>query len=228
MLRRMLRFCGFLLVFIGIIPCNTVKSQNKDAQLWTSVSAEAKIVKKLTANVAQEVRLNENITEVGTIYTDLGLEYKVNKHFQFSLNYRFVEKRRSDDYYSFRTRIYIDLKYDKKIKPFQIHFRSRIQNELADIGRAADGGIPEYYLRNKLTVKLDKWKKLSPFVSVELFSPLEDEYKGLFDEIRSSAGIDYDLSKHHKVELFYMIQQEMNVSRPETDFVLGLGYAFKL
>lgn len=178
--------------------------------------------------MAQEVRFNENVTEVGTIYTDLGLDYKINKHFQVSLNYRFVEKRRTDDYYSFRQRIYIDLKYDEKIKPFQIQFRSRIQDEYADIGRAADGGIPEFYLRNKLTVKLDKWKKLTPFVSVELFSPLENDYKGLFDNIRSSAGIDYDLSKHHKVELFYMIQQELNVSRPETDFVLGLGYGFKL
>lgn len=228
MFRNAVRFCGFLALFLALFHCQSVKCQNKDAQVWTSVSLEAKIVKKLTANVAQEVRFNENVTEVGTIYTDLGLDYKINKHFQVSLNYRFVEKRRTDDYYSFRQRIYIDLKYDEKLKPFQIQFRSRIQDEYADIGRAADGGIPEFYLRNKLTVKLDKWKKLTPFVSVELFSPLENDYKGLFDNIRSSTGIDYDLSKHHKVELFYMIQQELNVSRPETDFVLGLGYGFKL
>jgi hypothetical protein len=228
MLRRAVRYCGFLVLYLGVFHCYSLKSQNQDAQVWTSVNLEAKIVKKLTANVAQEVRFNENVTEVGTIYTDLGLEYKLNKHFQVSINYRFVEKRRTDDYYSFRQRIYIDLKYDEKIKPFQIQFRSRIQDEVSDIERAADGGIPEYYLRNKLTLKLDKWKKLTPFVSVELFSPLEDEYKGLFDNIRSSAGIDYDLSKHHKVELFYMIQQELNVSQPETDFVLGVGYGFKL
>jgi hypothetical protein len=42
------------------------------------------------------------------------------------------------------------------------------------------------------------------------------------------AWLEYGISKHQKIDLFYMIQKEVNVSNPETDFIVGLGYAYKL
>ena len=219
---------GLLVLLLLVILFDSGMSQNRDAQLWTSVSAEVKLMKRLAAGFSQELRFNENMTEAGTIYTDLGVEYKLNKRFQVSVNYRFVEKRRKDNYYSFRQRIYIDFKYDEKIKPFQLLFRSRLQDEYADIGREPDGGVPEYYIRNRLGLKYDKWKKFSPYVSVEVFSPLNARYRILLDNLRSTAGIEYAFTKHHKADVFYMIQKEINVSHPETDFVVGLGYSYKL
>jgi hypothetical protein len=216
-------------VVIFVLLCNSSAiSQDKDAQLWTSLSIEAKLVKKLTANVSQELRFNENITEAGTIYSDFGLEYKINKYFQVAVNYRFVEKRRRDNNYSYRHRMYVDIKFEKKLKPMKIQVRSRIQDEYANIGRESEGGIAEYYLRNKFSLKWDTEKPITPYLSVELFSPLKSRYYGAFDNIRAATGVEYAFSKHHKIDIFYMIQKEINVSRPETDFVMGLGYSFKL
>ena len=205
-----------------------LKGQVKDAGLWTTVGIEAKLVKKLSLDIIQEFRFNENITELGTAYTDAGLSYKLNKHFQIAANYRFTQKRTVENYYSFRHRIYIDIKYEKKIKPFQVQFRSRIQDQYSDIGRASDGGIPELYLRNKLNLKWDLNKPFTPYLSVELFSPLNYPRENAFDNIRTAAGMDYEISKHHKVEIYYLIQKELNVSKPQTDFILGLGYFYKL
>lgn len=228
MLSKSVRLFVFTAV-IFVLFCDTPAiCQDKDAQLWTSLSIEAKLVKKLTANVSQELRFNENMTEAGTIYTDFGLEYKINKYFQVALNYRFVEKRRKDNYYSFRQRMYVDIKYEKKLKPIKIQLRCRIQDEYADIGRDSDGGIAKYYLRNKISLKWDTEKPITPYLSVELFTPLVSPWYGAFDNIRASSGVEYAFSKHHKIDLYYMIQKEINVSRPETDFVVGLGYSFKL
>ena len=221
-----------LLVFLAFTGCLLYSlpliGQVKDAGLWTSINFESKIIKKLTANISEEVRFNENITEAGMIFTDAGVTYKLNKHFQIAANYRFILKRKVEDYYSVRHRVYIDIKYAKKLKPFQIQFRSRFQDQYSDIGRASDGGVPEYYLRNKLNLNWDLDKPYTPYISIELFSPLNYPHIYAFNGIRTSAGVEYSFSKHHKIDIYYMIQKELNVSNPLTDFILGLGYYYKL
>jgi hypothetical protein len=228
MLSKSVRLLVFLIFTTGLLFCSPLYGQENDAGLWTSVSFEAKVVKKLTANISQELRFNENFTELGTSFTDAGLEYKINKYIQVAANYRFIQKRRIDDYYSFRHRIYVDVKYGRKIMPFEINWRGRFQDQFADLGRASNGGIPEYYLRNKLGLKYDLNKPYSPYISIELFSPLNYPRGIAFDNIRTTAGMDYEFTKHHKIELFYMIQKELNVSKPQTDFIFGLGYYYKL
>jgi hypothetical protein len=213
---------------IGLLYCSPIMGQEKDAGLWTSVNFEAKLVKKVTFNISQEFRFNENVTELGTSFTDAGLSYKLNKHFQFAVNYRFTQRHRVDNYYSFRHRFYADLKYSYKLTPFDFSLRTRLQDQISDIGRASDGGVPEYYLRNKLNVKLDLDKSYTPYISFELFSPLNYPRDVVFDGIRAAAGVEYEFSKHHKIDIYYMIQKEVNVSNPRTDFVAGLGYFYKL
>ena len=228
MLSKKGRFLVFIAFILGSVYCSALQGQERDAGLWTSVSFEAKVAKRLTVNISQEFRFNENISELGTAFTDAGVTYKLSKHFQLAANYRFIQKRRTDEYFSFRHRFYIDIKYEKKIEPFQIQFRSRLQDEYADIGRAADGGVPMFYSRNKLSISWDLNKTFSPYFSAELFSPLNYPRYAAFDNIRISAGVEYSVSKHHKLDLFYMIQRELNVSRPRTDFITGIGYSYKL
>ncbi|MDO9255146.1 MAG: DUF2490 domain-containing protein [Bacteroidales bacterium] len=225
---KTVRLLVFLVFPTGLLFSSPLMGQEKDAGLWTSVSFEAKLVKKAAFNISQEFRFNENITELGAAFTDAGLSYKLNKHFQFAVNYRFTQRHRVDDYYSFRHRFYADIKYSHKLKPFGISLRTRFQDQYSDIGRASDGGIPEYYLRNKLSLGLDLNKRYSPYISVELFSPLNYPRYNAFDNIRTTAGIEYAISKHHKIDISYMIQKEVNVSEPQMDFVLGLGYSYKL
>lgn len=218
----------FLLIAIGLLLCKPAMGQVRDAGLWTSVNFEAKLVKKLSLNISQEFRFNENITELGAAFTDAGFSYKLNKHFQFGANYRFIQRHKLENYYSFRHRFYTDIKYSYKIKPFEMSWRIRFQDQISDIGRASDGGIPEYYFRNKLGLKLDLDKSYKPYISFELFSPLNYPRINAVDGIRGVAGVEYDFSKHHKIDVYYMIQRELNVSNPETDFVVGLGYFYKL
>lgn len=229
MVVKPVRVLVFLMFPVFLFFLSTqVKGQGRDAGLWTSFSFEAKIIKRVSASIAQEFRFNENITELGTVFTDAGISYKVNKHFQVAANYRFIRKRSTEDFYNTRHRFYVDVKYSKKIKPFEVSLRSRFQDQYSDIGRAPDGGIPGYYFRNKLSLDWNTKTAFSPYLSVELFSPLKYPRSIAFDNIRATAGVDYAFSKHHKIDLFYMIQKELNVSRPATDFILGLGYSYKL
>src|SRR5665811_1306937 len=135
MVPKAVRFLVFLAFPIGLLYSFPLKGQVKDAGLWTSAGFEFKVVKKLTASISEEVRFNENISEAGMIITDFGVAYKFDKHFQFAVGYRYSQKRKVEDYYSMRHRFNVDVKYEKKIKPFQIQYRFRFQDQYSDIGR---------------------------------------------------------------------------------------------
>jgi len=216
------------MIAICLLCIPEVRAQVKDAGIWTSLGFEAKLVKKLSATVSQEYRFNENITELGSWISETGLEYKLNKYMKVSVNYRYTLKRQTNNRYSPRHRFFIDVKAEKKIKPVIFQFRTRFQEEYADIGRAPEGGFSGYYSRNKFSFKFDLDRKWEPYLSFELFSPLHHNQPFLFDNIRSSAGLEYSVSKHHSIDIYYMIQNEMNVNDPVTDFIGGIGYQFNL
>ncbi|MEI6748626.1 MAG: DUF2490 domain-containing protein [Bacteroidota bacterium] len=217
----------FFVLVICLISGTVLRAQVNDAGLWTSISVETKVVKKVTAVFSQEFRLDEDVTELGTYFTEAGIGYKINKYIQVSANYRFLQKRQIDDSYSTRHRFYLDVKFQKKIKPFQFQFRTRFQDQYADIGRTPDGGIAEYYSRNKFSFKWDSDKRFTPSLSVELFSPLNYPRQYVFDDIRNSVGMEYALSKHHNLDLFYMIQKQLKTSNPLMDYIIGVGYLFQ-
>jgi hypothetical protein len=229
MSKKAVRFLVFTLFVAGLSFSIPLTGQNvNDAGLWTTFKLEAKVVKKLNASILQEFRFNENITELGAFFTEAGLEYKINKHFQVEVNYRFTQRRKVEDYYSYRHRFGVDVKYSKKIKPLELKLRSRLQDQYADIGRSDDGGVAEYYLRNKIGVNWDTKKAYTPYFSVEFYSPLNYPRYAVFDNIRTMAGVEYAFSKHHKLDLYYLVHKELNVSLPTTYFVVGLGYTYKI
>jgi len=217
-----------LFVILCFLAAKEAVAQNRDAGLWTSVNFEAKLVKHLSANISEELRFNENITELGAAFTDVGLTYKLNKYFQFSGNYRFTQRHRTDNYYSYRHRFYVDIKYSTRMKPFDFSIRCRLQNQYDDIGRASDGGVAEFYWRNKIIMKWNTKKSYSPYVSVETFSPLNYPRVDALDAMRVSAGVEYEFTKHHEIDMYYMIQKEWNVEQPMNYFVIGIGYYYKL
>jgi hypothetical protein len=218
---------GFVFLFFSFSGMIT-RSQENDAGLWLSLSLEKKITPALSATFSEEVRLYENITEVGIVFSDIGFAYKFGNRFRISANYRFINKKRLDDSYDNRQRYYFDFIYREKITPLVLLFRARFQSQYTDIFSSPDGKIPDYYSRAKLTLKLDIDKRIKPYVYAESFFKLKNPEGILFDGIRYCAGIEYSFNRLHMLDLFYMIQKEYNVNNPETDFIVGVGYYFTL
>jgi hypothetical protein len=218
---------GFILLFLTFSGMITW-SQENDAGMWLSLNVEKKITPAFSLNFSEEVRMYENITEVGIIFSDIGLAYKFGTRFRISANYRFINKKRLDDSYDNRQRYYFDFTYREKVTPLIIMFRVRFQSQYTDIFTSPEGKIPEYYSRTKLTLKLDIDKRIKPYLYAESFFKLGNPEGILFDGIRYCAGIEFSFNRLHMVDLFYMIQRQFNVNNPETDFIVGIGYYFTL
>jgi hypothetical protein len=217
------RYLFLVLLLFSFIPA---LGQVNDASLWSSLNIEKKITPDLSANLNQEFRFNENISELGIFFTDVGLLYKINKSIRISGNLRFINNRRLDDSYSQRCRYYLDLSFRKKFKPLVISFRTRFQSQYKIYAEEKDVN-PFYYNRDKLTLKIDLDKKYTPYLSSEIFIPLTEstDYM-MLDNVRYAAGVEYKFNRMHTIDLFYMIDKELNQPNPATNFITGVGYYF--
>lgn len=210
-------FVAFLLLF-----CLKTKSQVNDAGLWLTLGAEKKISQKFSTQLTQCFRLNENYSELGTSFTEIGLKYKLAKKLSITGTYRFAQKRKVNDFYSLRHRYNIDLGYKFKVKKVSITLRERFQSSYKDVGRREKGNVPANYFRSKITLQYNLNKKYTPFVSGELFY----EIKQYIDNMRFKAGFDYEFNKLSSLNVYYMIDKEINVKNPWTNYVLGIGYNY--
>ncbi len=212
----------FGLITIALFWCNLVLGQTNDAELWTGISIRKKITKKIAVNLEQQLRLSDNASSVKSIFTDLGLSFRLSKSLKISGNYRFINRGRSTGNYWISHRFYGDIRYTYKAKPVIFVYRNRFYTEA---GYEDNGKEREHYERNKLELKFDLDKKFSPFLASELYYFME---KAEFKKVRYTAGVDFDLKNRNELSLFYRIQREMNVINPDYSYIIGLGFSHNL
>jgi len=198
-----------------------------DAGLWTSLGVEKKLSSRWKVLLSEEFRFNENISELGTVFIDAGIEYKLLKKFFVSGNYRFIGVKMIDNSYSFRHRYYLDLSYKYKSGNWGINLRERFESQYKDVMSSETGLVPRNYLRSKLSLKYD-FGKSKPYLSCELFYRMNNSLGNEIDKIRPAIGIDYELNKYFGVDLFYLLNKELTGKNPLTEYVAGIGINWKL
>lgn len=217
-----------ILITTGILSQSFAQTIN-DAGLWCTFNVEKKLTQKFGILLTEEYRLKENFTRNNLFYTDLGLFYKPVDLIKVSLSYRSIEKFQLDESISFRHRITLDVLLKKKFQQFALSFRQRLQTEYRNVYSSELGSIPEWYTRSKLTLKYDLEKPITPYVAVELRfqinNPRSVEVNNLWHRARYIAGLDYKRNDTHTFGLYYLIQQEWNLSSPQNLYIVGLEYS---
>lgn len=221
MIKRLLR----LLFLPALFAWSGLSAQVSDAQMWFTADIEKKITPALSAALTEEVRLTENISEVGVLFSDLGLNYKFLKRFRVGAFGRFTLKRRLDDTYRPFYSWYAEFTAREKFKPVGLALRLRYQSRYSEYGTSERAAIPTNHLRTKLTVKIDLDSKFEPYAYAETYFLTCVPASRSFDQLRLCAGVNYSFNRRHSVDLHYLFAREFNVSNPETDYVIGLGYA---
>ncbi len=217
----------FFLILFCFTP-GLIQAQVNDAGLWASINLEKKFTKKWSLNLTEEIRLNENISELGMSFSELSATYQYNKMFGISAGYRFIQKRRVNDSYSLRHRYLINFNVKNKFNSFSTNLRIRYQRQYADVYSSSDGTVPSDYVRTKLTIKYNTGKKYTPVISGELFFNTNRPDGLLIDDFRIAAGVEYEFSKKSSLELGYLINRELQVANQMTSFVITIGWNYTL
>jgi hypothetical protein len=214
-----------LCVFCACFP-QELQAQQRDAGIWLSASGKAQLNPLWSVVLSEELRLQNNMSEVGSVFTDAGMEYAPLPGWRFSLNYRLILKQRVDRTFSTRHRGYFDARYRHRFQKAELIGRVRFQQQYADMFSSAEGLIPDYYLRSELSWRYRMAPAFRPGLSIEVFQPLSPRNWPDPDQLRLTCNLRWELNKAHAMDLFWIYQQEFNVKRPETDFVVGVGYVF--
>ena len=203
-----------------------------DAGSWNTLNIEKELNSKFTALFTEEFRLKENFSRLNLFYTNLGIEYKAAKNFKAALVYRWIDKFRDDNTFSYRHRLMLDLTCKHKFGKIIMSYRQRLQVEGRDIYSSENGSNLEWYSRNKFGVKYDMEKRYTPFVSVEFRYQLHDlrniESDKTWHRNRYAIGIEYKINNNNIFAAYYLIQREYNVLSPQNLYIAGLEYTLSL
>ena len=222
----LLLYCSF------ISPVFTQVRQ--DAGMWTTFSIQHPLNKKINLVIDEEFRLRENYQRINLFYTNVGIDYKLNKFLKISPTYRIIQKKKLDGNYSYRHRLMIDVTAKKKIKKITLSERVRYQIEVQDFYTSKKGTLPEHYLRLKTDVKYDIGNRITPYYSIEFRYQIKNPrgdgplFDNGFHRVRNVLGAEYEINKKNSVNLYYLFQTEFNISTPESIYILGIGYSLTI
>ena len=233
-MRKFLCCITAILLLLPIMFSQKLSAQTvyPDFGMWNTLSVEKKINKKLSLSIDEEFRLKENLSKINLFYTNLGVNYKLSKKLRASLIYRNTQKAMDDRGYDIKHRIMLDFVYKEKLsKKFVFQFRQRFQFENNNIYSSRDGRYIESFLRSKFELGYNYSKDLKAYLSEELRFQLHDPRNPESDyglhRFRTAMGIDYSLNSSHTVGIYYLIQNEIAVYKPNELFIMGLQYGFQ-
>lgn len=228
-MKRASIFFYFYLCILIPISSQTIS----DAGLWSTINIEKKLNKKTSLFLTEEYRLKENFSQTNLFFTEFGAEYKVFSNLRTSFSYRLSEKRKEDLTFAIRHRLSLNLTFKKEFTDnLTFMYRQRIQTEVAEFYSSKNGKTPDWLYRHKFSLKYKINKSFSPYISYEIryqiYDPNAIEANKLFNRNRYVAGLNYKLNKRNSFEIYYLIQNEFNVSKQGKDYIIGLEYTFSL
>jgi len=231
-----MRSIKFLLLVCFCGNYNTSNAQfsptYSDAGMWNTFSLDYAINKKVSVLFAEELRIKENYSRLNLFYTNIGVEYTLNKYIKTSIVYRPIQKFLDDNTFSNRHRLMWDASIKYKIKKISLSYRHRLQVEAKNIQSSELGHVPEWYSRNKIEIGYQATKKINPYIAIEMRFQLADprliSAYHQWDRIRYQFGIDYKLNGFSKVGVYYLMQRLFNVPSDENLYITGLEYSMSL
>lgn len=211
-----------------------------DAQLWFNLYLEKRLTKHLDIHLNQQDRWDQNISHYRLGYADVGLTWRFNKNVKILADYVFTQKAKKEGNFSTRHQFYVAFSAKKDIRRWRFIYRNMLQLQYNDPMRDRYGFFPYYKDRNKFTIKYELSKRFDLYVASELYVPLNLPSRTFYpDRVRYFAGVFINIVKHQQLELYYMIQDQLqndtwfkqknrySNSPLNHYYVIGIGYAIQ-
>lgn len=187
-----------------------------DNELWSGGALDLKLNKKWSLGLKEQFRINNNISTLNQVFTELSGKYKVNKYFRLKANYRFVARPQKNN----KTRLSLDIlaKLKKKDFPLSFGYRMRFQRAVTSVSKNTRS-----YIRNKFVVNYNLSKLVDPFIAYEIyFRPDKKEFR----VSRLTLGLDWKLNKRMELTSFYRIQRDINIKKPTRQNIIGVMFTY--
>jgi hypothetical protein len=210
-----------------------------DARLWLNLYLEKDLNKHFNIHLNQKNRFDNNMSRFELAYADAGLTVKFNKNVKILADYVFAVKQRKSGEPAYRQQFYTAIIFSKTFHRWKFMYRNMFQMQVKNVSTSAEGFLPRYFDRNKITARYEANKRLSFYAAEELYIIINNpQFKGL-TRSRSFAGMFIKTSKTQQLELYFCFQAELqkvhwykqrNRYRNfplEHNYIYGIGYSIE-
>lgn len=223
------------IVFIGISLPIVGISQTTDFGVWTSIGA-AKKFNKFNIETEGCFRSKSNSEQIDRLSFQIDGSYNIFKPLKVGASYEYMyynDTKYSD--FQNRHRLSLFLQGKQKLGRFSFSLTERVQVTTKDESDRikSSGKIDTYRIdpawtwRSKIKVAYNIPKTpLTPSLSAEAYYILNDPDGNTFYKLRYTLALSYKFERNHAIEIFGLIDKEINTTDPVTTYITGLGYNY--
>ncbi len=173
------------------------------------------------SSLEYENRRVENLSEFRGHYFTVEAGYRPARHVDVFASYRLA---RGSDWTSHRYGL--GLEYARPLGAFRVGFRPMIQHRTKAADDDDAGGEGDTFLRTRLQVQYALGRRLDLYGSVEPYFAFGAEYP--VDNWKDTIGLEYDLTDHARVDLYYIYRPDYGKSGYNRTFhVVGFELRFR-
>lgn len=213
---------------VAVWICGGAFAQTFETGGVFGVEYELKVLKGWHITFDGELRLDHDFTHydraqigVGTDYTFWKKRIKIGAAYNF-LNYH----DRDDQLFDNRHRLKAFLTVAPKFGDWKIAYRAMVQSTFRDERRGDYSFNPKTYMRNRLQVSWSVPRQpVRLYMSEEFWWRLYKPGNNIIDHLRSTAGVVYEINKHHALDFFLRFDHEVQVRNPEQTLSVGVSYS---
>jgi len=193
------------------------------------IGVSKKLTPKLNLSLEEDFRTRNNFSEVERFSTALDLNYKFNNYLKLGGAYNLINYNHETKGWQVRHRYYFYGTGSFHFDRFTLSLRERFQSTYrVGVKETDTRSNPKLYLRNRLeldyNIAKSNWK---PFISVELYKPLNDKVDNKMDKVKYTVGTDYKINKHNSLEMFYRYNNFIDNDENDGQHIIGLSYMYK-
>lgn len=206
-----------LLLVLTLFICFSALAQKEDMELWGSVKFSKKVSSKFRFELEEQVRWADSISTYKKNFTDVGIRYKLNKYHGFSTSIRIVDEAEEDKYMRFHLDQFSSINFG--FAPLALKQRLRYQQAWNSIGEK-----DKTLFRAKWSLSMRN-KHIDPYLAHEYYWDITTS--NYLSKQRSTLGLSWNLSKDLKFKLFLRTQKELNIKKPDSLKIIGIGTHYK-
>ncbi len=214
-----------LLLLLGAV---NAKAQREDFQLWLASSVSGSTAIKLDWDVEVQQRFRNNASMYDQFQVEPGLAYSPFSFLKIGVGYRYIYRLSSKQQYEVKQRMRVDVRLKQNVDRFSFRYRTRLQYGFEDFSTEEWLGSNALIQRHLLSLRYDIFgSRFSPEIGWEFYHHLNKPGGAMFTKNRFVVATAFRLSYRSELEAYYIINKEVNLPDPTTEYVAGLSYKYK-
>ena len=210
---RFLLVISFLLVSFNLLADDVFV---QDFRTRAKLSLNYKPIKEITLSWTEEAHFKNNSSSFDRLYSGLGVTYNAHKNFSMGAIYEFQALQKAKDHFQLRHRAKFFVQPSVYFGRFGLSLR-----EMPQMTYSSD---IEWQLRSRLKLNYSFTNKhLKPYVSVEMYNPLENVNKNNWvTRVCYQTGLEWKIDSVNALEFYYMFEHE--VTKKVGNHIIGIAY----